>query len=367
MPVYCARLYLLRGHARIGVLCGLHNKGDKVVNNPLITGRAIGGRASMAKRTPEERKEGARKAALAKAELAKLPAATHQGDLAIGSALLKCYVLSNGTRVLTQEGFLTALGRAGKAKGGQGAAAIEEGVDRLPSFLAANNLKPFISADLAESTTPIIFRTPEGVKAYGYAASLLPKVCRVYLEARDEEKLLASQSHLAKSADILMRGLAEVGIIALVDEATGFQKDRAKDALAKILEAFVAKEIQPWVKTFPADYYEQLCRLRGLPYPPDRMHMPRYFGVLTNDIVYHRLAPGVLDALKKEAAKAEKRTRLHQHLTQSHGHIKLRELISSVVTIMKLSSDYGSFINSLNRIHHRYGDTIPLDLESPDR
>jgi ATP-dependent DNA ligase len=41
-------------------------------------------------------------------------------------------------------------------------------------------------------------------------------------------------------------------ISALVDEATGYQKERAADALARILEAFIAKELQPWIKTmFP--------------------------------------------------------------------------------------------------------------------
>jgi hypothetical protein len=39
----------------------------------------------------------------------------------------------------------------------------------------------------------------------------------------------------------LLRGFARVGIIALVDEATGFQRDRTKDALSKILEAYIAK------------------------------------------------------------------------------------------------------------------------------
>ena len=46
------------------------------------------------------------------------------------------------------------------------------------------------------------------------------------------------------------RSLAKVGIVALVDEVTGYQDARAKDALAKFFEAFVAKELQPWVKTF---------------------------------------------------------------------------------------------------------------------
>jgi len=51
---------------------------------------------------------------------------------------------------------LKSLGRAGKAKGGQGAS-----VDKLPAFMAAKNLKPFISDELAESTKPVRFRFPQ--------------------------------------------------------------------------------------------------------------------------------------------------------------------------------------------------------------
>jgi P63C domain len=98
---------------------------------------------------------------------------------------------------------------------------------------------------------------------------------------------------IAQQCEILVRGFARVSIIALVDEATGFQRDRAKNALAQILEAFVAKELQPRIKTFPDDYYAQLFRLRGLEYPNDSVKRPQYFGTLTNDIVYKRLAPGV--------------------------------------------------------------------------
>ena len=106
-----------------------------------------------------------------------------------------------------------------------------------------------------------------------------------------------------------------MGIVALIDEATGYQKDRERDALAKILEAYVAKELQPYIKTFDADFYQEMFRLRGLPYPPEKVNFrPQYFGTLTNNIVYDRLGPGIKDALKKEAKKVEKPHKLFQHL-----------------------------------------------------
>jgi len=338
------------------------------------TGRAKGGVEKAKKLSAEERKELSKKMVDAKAELASLPVAmwgSSDRPLKIGDVELPCYVLSDETRVLTQEGFLAALGRAKKAKGGQGAAGAENEVDRLPSFLSANNLKPFINNELIESTRPIVFRTPSGMKAYGYRAELLPRVCRVYLEARDARVLQASQTHIERAADLLMRGFAEVGIAALIDEATGYQKDRARDALAKILEAYVAKELQPYVRTFDPDYYEHMFRLRGLPYPPDSttskpQYRPQYFGKLTNDIVYRRLAPGVLEALKDESKKAEKKGKLFQHLTAGYGRLELIKHLTIVRFLMRRSKDWQEFMTELNQESPRYGDTIPIDLDSED-
>jgi len=165
-----------------------------------------------------------------------------------------------------------------------------------------------------------------------------------------------------------MRGLAHVGIIALVDEATGYQKDRAKDELARILEAFVSKELQPWVKTFPSEFYDNMFRLRGLKFPADNVKRPQYFGHLTNDIIYRRLAPGVWLELKEKSAKDEKgrlKNHLHRKLTTDIGHPKLKELVISVVTIMKLSNNWVDFKNKLDRVHAAYNETmyLPFELE----
>ncbi|WP_234925640.1 P63C domain-containing protein [Aeromonas caviae] len=343
---------------------GAHMEGKK-------EGRSAGGYARAAKMTPEERIKSAKQAALAKKEIASLPKATHGGDghpLKIGNAELVCYVLEDGTRLITQEDFLTAIGRAGKAKGGSGAAAFEDDGEKLPSFIAAKNLKPFIKIDSVELMSPIIFRTPSGSKAYGYRAELLPKICRIYLEARDAGALLSSQIHIGKAADLLMRGLAEVGIIALVDEATGYQRDREKNALAKILESFVAKELQPWLKTFPDDYYREIFRLYDLTYPPvgNKSWRPGFIGTLTNDVVYARLAPELLPSLKKEVSKAKRRTKLHQWLTGDLGHPKLREHIASVVTLLKLSKTPADFKEKVDLIHPRYGQTYLLDFSHED-
>jgi hypothetical protein len=175
--------------------------------------------------------------------------------------------------------------------------------------------------------------------------------------------------HVARQAEILMRGLAHVGIISLVDEATGYQEFRQRDALARILEAFIDKELQPWVQTFPGDYYRELFRLRGLDYPTGRVQRPQYFGHITNDIVYKRLAPGVLEELKTVTVRTDSgrpRHKLFQRLTSNVGYPKLREHLGSIVTIMKLSDDWPDFKNKLDRLHPRFGETIPMFFDAED-
>ena len=160
-----------------------------------------------------------------------------------------------------------------------------------------------------------------------------------------------------------MRGFARVGIIALVDEATGYQEIRAKNNLARILEAFVAKELQPYVKTFPDEYYRELFRLRGLEYPKDSVKRPQYFGILTNEIIYKRLAPGVLEKLKEVTPRNENGRpsyKYFQSLTSNKGYPELRALLGSVVTMMTLTDVWPNFMDRLNRIHPKFNTQLPL-------
>lgn len=328
-------------------------------------GRAAGGIARAQKLTPEQRQAIAMKAAAAKMEKANLLKATHgsaENPLRIGEIAIPCYVLEDETRVLSQRGLLAGLVMAkGSTKSG------EDQLTVLANTLLANGLIDPEKALLLKK--PIEFKPAHGGRAaYGYPATVLADLCEAILAARAVDKLPAKLLPLAKQCEILIRGFARVGIIALVDEATGYQKERARDSLAKILEAWVAKELQPYVRTFPADFYEHLFRLRGLDFPPSNPKLrPQYFGLLTNDIVYERLAPGLLEELKKQAERDERKAHLHRRLTQEVGHPRLKEHLASVVTVMKLSSTYADFIEKLNRVFPRFGATYTLDLEQPDR
>lgn len=312
--------------------------------------------------TPAQRKA----AAVAAAEArwgSKLPVATHTGILRIGELELPCFVLETGQRVLSRNGMVRALGMS---KGGN----LRNGGDRLTSFVAGDRIKPFVSEGLARVIgSPVRFRTNHGgSEAFGYDANALADICEAVLRYRASGAMQAQQQHLATQCEVLMRGFARVGITALVDEATGYQADRAKDALAKILEAFVAKELQPWVSTFPPDYYKELFRLRGWEFPPkeNRTARPPLVGKLTNGIVYDRLAPGVRAELVRMVERDEHgrlKAKLHQGLNKDRGHPKLKEHLAVVVAMMKVSKDYPAFRRRLDVVAPKLGDTMSLDLD----
>lgn len=336
------------------------------------TGKAIGGLARAEALTPERRIEIAQKAASARWKDV-IHRATHEGVLKIGDVEFPCSVLEDEakTRVLSETKFMEGMGmyRSGALSTRRRGTEEEPGA-KVPLFLSQKNLKPYVIKHLGDVHSFIVkYKTLSGGLAHGIRAELIPKICEIWLDARADEVLGKSQTTVAAKAELLLRGLAHVGIIALVDEATGFQRDRAKDALAQILEAFIAKELQPWVKTFPADYYEQLFRLRGLKYPTDSVKRPQYFGTLTNDIVYKRIAPGVLKELKLVTERNEAgrpKHRYFQHLSNNIGYPKLREHLGAVVAIMQLSQDYGDFMKKLDRLKPRYNETLllPFDYES---
>ncbi len=295
-----------------------------------------------------------------KAALARWGAkATHEGELAIGDVSIQCFVLEDGERVLLRSAMLSSLNLSAGGPGGSKMSA-----DRLTRFVEGKGIGPFLSPSIVEQVrSPIRFRTPTGREAKGYRAEILAEICYAVMNARRARRLQSQQNHIAEACELLMMGFARVGIVALVDEATGYQYQRAREALAKILEDFIAKEQARWVKTFPDEYFIEHARLRNLNFQHNRK--APLAGKDTANIIYQRLAPGVLDELRRK--NPARKAKHHQFLTVEHGHPKLREHIASVVTMMKLSNSWNSFLTKLDKIHPKYNSTLYLrGLEEPE-
>jgi hypothetical protein len=326
--------------------------------------------AALARRdalTADERIAIARKAALARHHR-DMPRAIAEGTLIVGTLSIPCAVLDDqheNMRVLTQEGFLTAIGRAGKAKGGEGATVYGN-----PAFLRAKNLEPFISNDLIASTTPIEFVPLRGPgyqgRAFGYRARILPDVCWVYQDAMLAGKLVPSQQHIGRACRDFLRALTNHAIDDLVDRATGYEDIRKRRAIDKIIEKFVEKDARPWVLMFELDFYRHIYRLNGWPFDPENTARPSVIGHWTNDI-YERLAPGVRSALHARVRRNQNgkpTQKLTQFLTPKEGKPALMRLLEGVILLMRMSKDWADFKVKLDEWYPRYGETMQLPFET---
>lgn len=329
-------------------------------NEPV--GKAKGGVVRAAKLSPEERTAIAKKAA-AKRWRKTAPMATHEGDLQIGDILISCYVLDDGQRILSTRGIMKSLGRAWRGRKYSGT--------ELPVFIEANNLKPFIPGNL--DLVPRSLKTPKGIVAEGFPAEVLPAVCDVYLSARDAGALTPAQHKVANQCEILVRAFAKVGIIALVDEATGYQGFRPKDALRAFLDKVLREELAAWAMKFPDEFYQNIYKLKGWPWPGMKKNRFSVVAHYTRDLIYERLGPGVLKELEARTPKDEKgyrKNKFHQWLSDDFGNPMLAQHLHSIITLQRLAIANGhgwnKFHKMVDQVSPKRGTTFELPLEVTD-
>src|SRR5258708_348715 len=208
--------------------------------------QSMGGQARANSLTSDRRAEIARKAADARwaREGNMSPLVAQYGaperPLRIGSAEIPCYVLSDKTRVLAQRGLQSGIGMS--EGGGQG------GARKIAAFMARLDEKGIdVKGLVARVNSPIRFVPAHGGNpADGYEATILPDICAVIIDADQKGKLDKRLKRIAERAAMLQHGFATIGIIALVDEATGYQKFRDSDALEKILDQYIGRELAKW-------------------------------------------------------------------------------------------------------------------------
>ncbi len=342
---------------------------------------AKGGHARAAKLSPEERSaiasEAAKKrwGARTEASLDGLPRVLegYKSVLDLAGTKLPCAVIQgpNGIqRVLSENGITNAIlgSRSGASKRLKKASS-EDGAP-VPLFVAPSQLKSFIDKDLLDGPlTPIDYIDGDRV-IRGYDAAVLVAVCDVWLKARQAGALQKQQLAKAQQAEILTRALAHTGIIALVDEVTGYEKVRPQNALQKYLELVIRKELAAWVKKFPDEFYENIYKLKGWVWPG--MSKNRYSVVshYTTNLVYDRLGPGILDELQAKTPKNDKGYRpnkLHQWLSEDIGNPMLAQHLHSLMMFQRLAiaNGYGwqRFLHMVDQVLPRRGDTLQLPLE----
>jgi hypothetical protein len=270
-----------------------------------------------------------------------LPYSLFPGIVRFGDIEVECHVLSDFRRVFTQREVVRILS-AGRDSG------------NLQRYIRRN---PLFDPQYLEERT-FKFRVLPTAEAFGYEAEHLIDICDHYIEAKLRGELRSSQYKLVKQAEIVMRACAKTGIIALVDEATGFQKVRAQNALQLKLQAFIAEELQEWARMFPDEFWYELARLEGVRYSP--RHRPLRWGRYIMMFVYDAVDEDVGKALRAKNPNPRFLKNHHQWLKQ-HGREKVNNQIQRVITIMKLCDNMDDFRDRFSQVFKRAPTRLPFD------
>lgn len=330
---------------------------------------ALGGEARKAVLSATRRREIAKQAGetrwkKAKASVGanKLPEARYKGVLHITDVEIPCYVLDNGQRVI---GRTSATEMLTGIKGGGG----------LEKYLGVSPLKPFINVDLVLERM-ISFRLPEveGLErdVKGLPADLLIDICRGFVAALEashkpdsETKLTERQREMALKAGMFVAACAKMGLDALIDEATGYQYERAQDALQIKLKAYLADEMRKWEKTFPDEIWIEFARLTG--WKGTVTQRPKYWGRLVMELVYEYLDSDVAQWLKEHAPAPRHGQNYHQWLSGQYGLKKLIEHIWMLIGIAKTCASVTELRDKMAELQGKMPVQFRLYLPPPKK
>jgi len=316
-----------------------------------------GGAMRAARMTPQERAEASRKAAArrwAKMPKAMLepphpasidptaapppsPFAKHPGELLLGGDPIDCYVLDTGERVITLSAILKTLAGVNASN--------------LGDYLGVSALKPYLNSDLILGET-IDFHIPgTQLRGRGITAERFIEILNAYVKAMDAGALTTDrQKEIAIKCSIVLGACAKIGLIALIDEATGYQYERAEDALQVKIRAFIADELRDWEKTFPDELWEQFGRLTNW---KGKFHQrPKWWGHLVIELIYDALDPDVARYLKENKPKPQHGKNYHQWFTEDYG---LKNLIPHIYKIIGMADSCKDMRELRDRVAERYG------------
>lgn len=269
------------------------------------------------------------------------PFAKWRGRIELVGEELDCYVLDTEQRAIALRATVRAIANADSGD--------------LAKFIGVSALTPFINKDLILAEL-IEFSIPgTQLKGLGLTTEHFELICRGYVQALYQgANLTERQRQIAIKCAVLTSGLARTGLDALVDEATGYQYERAEDALQVKLRAFIAEELRAWEKTFPDELWEEFGRLTNWATPLQTR--PKWWGKLVIELIYDTLDPDVAQYLRDNKPPAD--ARWHQQLTENVG---IRQLVSRCYEIIGMSKTCRTMPELRQKVAEHYG-TRPVQF-----
>ena len=266
------------------------------------------------------------------------------GFLNINNSEIPCAVLEGDVRVIIQRELVGLL--TGNKKGG------------LERYFKPENLQPYVPERFKNNALVQVthtFKIRGEVIAHGYDAEDVIDICDMYMQAKHDNALLPNQVQLADNAYMLIKAYAKVGLIALIDEATGYQTTRKKDALRLLVEKYIIEDARRWTKEFYDPFFDELDRLYKNQKTTSR-NRPKYYGMFINKYIYKPIEKG--EIFKKlielnPSRNGIRKKRLHQFLSDKTGLRVLRDRIAKITGIMQISHNKPDFERNYARLESK--------------
>jgi hypothetical protein len=304
--------------------------------------QSLGGKARAEKLSAPERKrqareaarsrwEAVRKAAIELKDPKRIPEALCEGLLEIGTVQIECYVLDSMKRVIHKRGMAKALGM--KSGGG----------NVFMRAMQRKGLGSEISEDLRfKLDNPLLFKTLTLDLGHGYDATVLIDICQAIIDASKANKLGPGQERLAVQAEIIIRASAKLGIVALVDDATGFIADKRRAQYKELFREFIREEIKLYDEPqFPDQLFDVIYRIYGLPRKAEAKNShPQFFGRFIRKYIYEPIANSngaILEMLDEKNpvvyVNGGRRYKLYNFLSEVVGMPALKAQLWQVIGI----------------------------------
>jgi len=295
-----------------------------------------------------------------------IPKVKHSGNWIIdkeNDLSVLCYVMDNNERVLSLRGTSRAMGLVG---GGSTALVRNLGAKWISPYLS-DKLKEWLSLALRNELPDYINESNRAFTPFN--AELFIDLCKAYVDAmRDGVLETDIQKKVADRLYITMTAFAKVGLISIIDEVTGFQYEREKDALQKMYKMFFSEDLIPWQQKFPHLFYKELFRLNDWEWTEENMKKkPGVIGKWTNKLIYEQMPAGILEELRKRNPKNEKgytKNKDFQHLSMDVGHPTLSRLLQQSLTLFALSDNMKQMWWQFEKLvaHQKGYEQLGLDL-----
>jgi len=261
----------------------------------------------------------------------------HSGPVRFGDVECEAVVLDNGARGFIQRQMMKAVGFSEKKQS-----------SRFLIFLAELSPKALI---IMQNTGCQVVNPGHG-NANFVSYEIVPEICDAVIDAALDGVLHPQRRHLIAPCRKIQAALSRVGIVALIDEATGYQYRRESSALQDLFAKLIREHVSDWQRRFSPDFYEAIFALYGWKYQGHAHGIPAIVGKITLRYVYEAIFPAAIVAEIKARQKSE---RLHQWLTNEGGLPLLEKQINALIVIAKTSFSPDDFFARCEAVFFRRG------------